>query len=160
LNADADQASRAEGQVRHRDGERTGGRSGLDALDWWVHEGNAGRKTAGVDGQVALSSAARAEMAVRVHQTISTWDPLGCLQGVHLLAPCVHFALIGFQVLVVFLARQRNQRFQGARRSRPREVPAPIAGRCRGRARCPAPDIVMNDLVDQPRQAGPQRQQL
>ncbi len=29
LNADADQASRTEGQVGHRDGERTGGRAGL-----------------------------------------------------------------------------------------------------------------------------------
>ncbi len=41
-----------------------------------VTQRNAGRKTPGVDGQVALSSAARAEMAVRVHQTISTWDPV------------------------------------------------------------------------------------
>jgi RNA-directed DNA polymerase len=41
-----------------------------------VAQRNAGRRTAGVDGQVALSSKERAEMAVRVHQTISTWDPL------------------------------------------------------------------------------------
>jgi RNA-directed DNA polymerase len=37
---------------------------------------NAGRRTAGVDGQVALTSGARAEMAVRVHRTIRSWDPL------------------------------------------------------------------------------------
>src|SRR3954452_20856004 len=37
---------------------------------------NAGRRTAGVDGQVALTSGARAEMAVRVHRTIRRWDPL------------------------------------------------------------------------------------
>jgi RNA-directed DNA polymerase len=41
-----------------------------------VAQRNAGRRTAGIDGQVALSSKARAEMAVWVHQTISTWDPV------------------------------------------------------------------------------------
>src|SRR3954451_15650004 len=41
-----------------------------------VTQRNAGRGTAGVDGQLALSSTERAEMAVRVHQSISTWDPL------------------------------------------------------------------------------------
>jgi RNA-directed DNA polymerase len=41
-----------------------------------VTQRNAGRRTAGIDGQVALSSKARAEMAIWVHQTISTWDPL------------------------------------------------------------------------------------
>jgi len=40
-----------------------------------VTQRNAGRRTAGVDGQVALSSTARAEMAVWVHQTISSWQP-------------------------------------------------------------------------------------
>ncbi|MCA1695127.1 MAG: hypothetical protein LC749_10545, partial [Actinobacteria bacterium] len=34
------------------------------------------RRTAGIDGQVALSSLARMEMAVRVHDTICSWDPL------------------------------------------------------------------------------------
>jgi len=41
-----------------------------------VTQRNAGRRTAGIDGQVALSPAARAEMSVWVHQTISTWDPV------------------------------------------------------------------------------------
>jgi RNA-directed DNA polymerase len=41
-----------------------------------VTQRNAGRRTAGVDGQTALSAKARAEMAVWVHQTISAWDPL------------------------------------------------------------------------------------
>lgn len=41
-----------------------------------VTQRNAGRGTPGVDGQVALSSKARAEMAVQVHHTISTWDPV------------------------------------------------------------------------------------
>ena len=36
---------------------------------------NAGRKTAGVDGEVALSSQARADMAVRVHRDASSWRP-------------------------------------------------------------------------------------
>jgi len=41
-----------------------------------VTQRNAGRRTAGVDGQVALSAWDRAEMAVRVHRTISSWNPL------------------------------------------------------------------------------------
>jgi RNA-directed DNA polymerase len=41
-----------------------------------VTQRNAGRRTAGIDGQVALTSKGRAEMAVRVHQTISTWQPV------------------------------------------------------------------------------------
>lgn len=41
-----------------------------------VTQRNAGRRTPGVDGQVALSSTDRAEMAVQVHRTISTWDPV------------------------------------------------------------------------------------
>ncbi len=41
-----------------------------------VTQRNAGRRTAGVDGQVALTPGARAEMAVRVHRTIRSWDPL------------------------------------------------------------------------------------
>jgi RNA-directed DNA polymerase len=41
-----------------------------------VTQRNAGRRTAGIDGQVALSSKDRAEMAVRVHRTISTWQPV------------------------------------------------------------------------------------
>src|SRR3979409_2549541 len=36
---------------------------------------NAGRKTAGVDGEVALTSRARMELAVRVHQDAPTWQP-------------------------------------------------------------------------------------
>src|SRR2546426_4143553 len=36
---------------------------------------NAGRKTAGIDGEVALSSPARMGMAVQVHQTIRSWQP-------------------------------------------------------------------------------------
>jgi RNA-directed DNA polymerase len=36
---------------------------------------NAGRKTAGVDGEVALTSSARMGLAVRVHQTIRSWQP-------------------------------------------------------------------------------------
>jgi RNA-directed DNA polymerase len=40
-----------------------------------VTQRNAGRKTAGVDGEVALTSAARAQAAVRVHQSITSWQP-------------------------------------------------------------------------------------
>ena len=36
---------------------------------------NAGRRTAGIDGLVALTSQARAEMAVRVHATIGSHAP-------------------------------------------------------------------------------------
>jgi RNA-directed DNA polymerase len=41
-----------------------------------VTQRNAGRRAAGIDGQVALSSKTRAEMAVWVHQTISSWKPV------------------------------------------------------------------------------------
>ena len=40
-----------------------------------VAQRNAGRKTAGIDGEVALTSQARAEVAVRVHSSIQTWTP-------------------------------------------------------------------------------------
>ena len=36
---------------------------------------NAGRKTAGVDGEVALTSRARMDMAMRVHRDASSWRP-------------------------------------------------------------------------------------
>src|SRR5262249_6790245 len=41
-----------------------------------VAQRNAGRQTDGIDGQVALSSKERAEMAVWVHQAISSWQPV------------------------------------------------------------------------------------
>ena len=43
---------------------------------------NAGRMTAGIDGEVALTSPARMRMAVQVHQSISSWQPRrsdGCI---------------------------------------------------------------------------------
>ena len=40
-----------------------------------VAQRTAGRKTAGIDGEVALTSKARAEVAVRVHATIRSWKP-------------------------------------------------------------------------------------
>jgi len=36
---------------------------------------NAGRKTAGIDGEVALTPTARMGLAVKVHQSIRTWQP-------------------------------------------------------------------------------------
>jgi RNA-directed DNA polymerase len=41
-----------------------------------VTQRNTGRKTAGVDGQVALTSQARAEVALQVHATRSSWQPV------------------------------------------------------------------------------------
>jgi retron-type reverse transcriptase len=41
-----------------------------------VTQRNAGRKTAGIDGEVALTSPARMDLAVRAHQTIRSWKPL------------------------------------------------------------------------------------
>jgi RNA-directed DNA polymerase len=41
-----------------------------------VTQRNTGRTTAGVDGQVALTSQARAEVAVQVHATRSSWQPV------------------------------------------------------------------------------------
>jgi RNA-directed DNA polymerase len=40
-----------------------------------VTQRNTGRKTAGIDGEVALTPEARAGMAVRVHQSITSWNP-------------------------------------------------------------------------------------
>jgi RNA-directed DNA polymerase len=40
-----------------------------------VTQRNTGRRTAGIDGQVALTSQARAEMAVHVHATIGSHKP-------------------------------------------------------------------------------------
>jgi RNA-directed DNA polymerase len=40
-----------------------------------VTQRNAGRKTAGIDGEVALTSQARADVVVRVHSTVATWQP-------------------------------------------------------------------------------------
>jgi RNA-directed DNA polymerase len=40
-----------------------------------VTQRNAGRGTAGIDGEVALTPEARAQMAVRVHQSITSWNP-------------------------------------------------------------------------------------
>jgi RNA-directed DNA polymerase len=41
-----------------------------------VAQRNAGRKTAGIDGEVALTAEARADLAVQVHRTIKLWRPL------------------------------------------------------------------------------------
>lgn len=41
-----------------------------------VTQRNAGRRTAGIDGEVALTSSQRAEVAVRVHRSRSSWDPV------------------------------------------------------------------------------------
>lgn len=40
-----------------------------------VAQRNAGRKTAGIDGEVALTSQARADLAVNVHATVRSWKP-------------------------------------------------------------------------------------
>ena len=40
-----------------------------------VTQRNAGRKTAGIDGEVALTSEARVEVAARVRQSITSWQP-------------------------------------------------------------------------------------
>ena len=41
-----------------------------------VTQRNAGRRTAGIDGEVALSAEARADVAVRVHRSRSSWEPV------------------------------------------------------------------------------------
>jgi RNA-directed DNA polymerase len=40
-----------------------------------VTQRNAGRKTAGIDGKVALTSPARMELAVQTHRTLNSWKP-------------------------------------------------------------------------------------
>src|SRR5579864_9773974 len=41
-----------------------------------VTQRNAGRRTAGIDGEVALTSDARTGVAVRVHRSASSWAPV------------------------------------------------------------------------------------
>ncbi len=41
-----------------------------------VTQRNAGRGTAGIDGEVALTSGARGDVAVRVHRSVSSWRPV------------------------------------------------------------------------------------
>ena len=41
-----------------------------------VTQRNTGRRTAGIDGEVALSSPERAAVAVRVHRSRASWDPV------------------------------------------------------------------------------------
>ena len=41
-----------------------------------VTQRNTGRKTAGIGGEIAVNSPARMALAVRVHQSIHTWNPL------------------------------------------------------------------------------------
>jgi RNA-directed DNA polymerase len=41
-----------------------------------VTQRNTGRATAGIDGEVALTSATRMALAVRVHSSIGSWDPV------------------------------------------------------------------------------------
>jgi len=41
-----------------------------------VTQRNAGRRTAGIDGEVALTSEARAQVTVRVHLSRSSWQPV------------------------------------------------------------------------------------
>jgi RNA-directed DNA polymerase len=40
-----------------------------------VTQRNTGRRTAGIDGEVALTPEARASVAVRVHQSVTSWRP-------------------------------------------------------------------------------------
>ncbi len=71
-------------------GKRIGGNTdtapvGLPHLRSWsntllsvrqVTQRNAGRMTAGIDGEVALTSSARMALAVRVHRSIVSWRPV------------------------------------------------------------------------------------
>jgi RNA-directed DNA polymerase len=41
-----------------------------------VAQRNTGRKTAGIDGEVALTASARMALAVRVHRSARTWEPV------------------------------------------------------------------------------------
>src|SRR5258708_5912188 len=41
-----------------------------------VTQRNTGRATAGIDGEVALTSKARGEVAARVHRSASSWTPV------------------------------------------------------------------------------------
>src|SRR5215831_12390281 len=70
-------ASREEGWPRVRNLQKLMLRSRASTLVSVrrVTQRNAGRMTAGVGGEVALTSQARADVAVRVHQSIGSWQP-------------------------------------------------------------------------------------
>ena len=59
-----------------------------------VTQRNAGRKTAGIDGEVALTSEARADVAVRVHQSISSWRPRANAMGFRYLGINARFPVL------------------------------------------------------------------
>jgi RNA-directed DNA polymerase len=48
-----------------------------------VAQRNAGRRTAGIDGVVALTAEARADLAVQVHRTVKLWRPLAVRRDEH-----------------------------------------------------------------------------
>ena len=48
-----------------------------------VTQRNAGRSTAGIDGEVALTSEARMELTVQVHRRIHDWTPVA-VKRVHI----------------------------------------------------------------------------
>jgi RNA-directed DNA polymerase len=76
-----------------------------------VTQRNAGRMTAGIDGQVALTSPARAELAVRTHRTARSWQPLA-VKRVHIpkARDSTKLRPLGIPVIVdrVHQARHRN----------------------------------------------------
>ncbi|MEO3863861.1 group II intron reverse transcriptase/maturase [Acrocarpospora sp. B8E8] len=75
-----------------------------------VTQRNAGRKTAGIDGEVALTSQARAEVAVRVHESVSSWRPSAVKR---VFIPKVNGKLRGLGIPVI-MDRCHQARVRGA----------------------------------------------